>query len=298
MKYTNKHDFPDFVVQWLENDDYDYDENTLSATTLMQPSRMHALKNKYHDQLEIDVSDVIASRYGTAIHDSVEKVNLKNCVQEKRLRKGVMNKIITGKFDILKEIDSTRHELIDIKSTSVWSFIYGSNEEEHIKQLSIYRWLANNNSYTVIQRAKIWMIFTDWSKAKALQDPKYPQTRIVVKEIDLWAEEETLKYIGLRIALFNTVSQLDEKDMPLCTDEELWAEADKWALIKEGNKRALKVFETEAKAVDHQESLPGNLKYNVVHRPGGVKRCKYCLVRKFCSQYKQLVESKRIEELK
>ena len=297
MKYTNKFNFPEYVVEWLSSDFYDYDENTLSATTLMQPARMHALKKKHYDQLEIDVSDVIASRYGTAIHDSVEKVNLKGCIQEQRLRKGVMNKIITGKFDILREIDDNRHELIDIKSTSVWSFIYGSNKKEHVKQLSIYRWLANNNDYTVVQKAKIWMVFTDWSAAKAKADPKYPQTRIEIKEVDLWSEEETLKYMGLRIKLFNTVAQLDEKDMPLCTEEELWADKEKWAIMKEGNKRAFKVFEVKDEAWETHAKMD-NEKYNVVHRPGGVKRCKYCLVRKFCSQYKQLVESKRIEELK
>ena len=96
MKYTNKHNFPDFVVQWLQTDEYDYEENTLSATTLMQPARAYALKKQNWEHLEIDVSDLIASRYGTAIHDSVEKVNLTGCKQEERLRKAVMNKIVTA----------------------------------------------------------------------------------------------------------------------------------------------------------------------------------------------------------
>ena len=46
MKYTNKRDFPDFVVEWLKHDEYDYDENAFSATTLMQPPRSYALKKQ------------------------------------------------------------------------------------------------------------------------------------------------------------------------------------------------------------------------------------------------------------
>ena len=93
MKHTNKRGFPDYVVEWLESDDYDYDENTMSATTLMQPPRAYALKKQNAADLEIDVEDLIASRFGTAIHDSVEKVNLTGCKQEERLKKAVKNKV-------------------------------------------------------------------------------------------------------------------------------------------------------------------------------------------------------------
>ena len=298
MKYTNKRDFPDFVVEWLKHDEYDYDENTISATTLMQPPRSYALAKQNWDRLEIDIEDLIASRYGTAIHDSVEKVGLTGCKQEERLRKAVKNKIITGKFDILKEVSEKRWQLIDVKSTSVWSFIYGSKDEEYIKQLSIYRWLGLQNGYDVIQKGKVWMIFTDWSAAKAKQDPKYPQTRIAIKEIELWTDDKTLKYIGDRITLLETALKQTQDRMVRCTDEELWASEDTWAIMKKGAKRAFKVFDTETKAKDlllGKNGNPMSSDYDIEHRKGTVKRCKYCTARKFCEQYTELVDSGRSE---
>ena len=293
MKYTNKNNFPDFVVEWLEHDEYDYDENTLSATTLMQPPRAYALKKQNADRLEMDVEDLIASRYGTAIHDSVEKVNLTGCKQEQRLKKAVKNKIVSGKFDILKEISDKRWQLIDVKSTSVWTYIFGSRDEDYKKQLSIYRWLAIQNNYTVVQKAKIWMVFTDWSRKKAKEDPEYPQTRIIIKEIDLWGDEETLKYIGKRIDLLEKTAVMEQNEMPKCTDEELWTSGESWAIMKDGGKRAIKVHKTEKEAIEHKDTLDST--YHIEHRPGKVARCRYCTARKFCNQYQELIQEGRSE---
>ena len=294
MEYTNKKNFPDFVVEWLKFDEYDYEENTLSATTLMQPPRSYALKVHNIDRLEIDVEDLIASRYGTAIHDSVEKVNLKGCKQEERLRKSVKNKIITGKYDILRKVTDSKWELIDVKSTSVWTVIYGSRDEDYRKQLSIYRWLATQNGYNVVQTGKIWMVFTDWSAAKAKQDPNYPQSRTMIKEVDLWGDDKTLKYIGDRITLLENTVKLDQNDMPKCTDEELWAKEESWAIMKEGRKSAVRVLSTKSEADELLKEKDD--KHSILHRPGKVARCRYCQARKFCNQYTELVEEGRIED--
>jgi len=299
MKYTNKHNFPDFVVQWLESDDYDYDQNTLSATTLMKPARAYALAKQNWDNLEIDVSDIVASRYGTAIHDSVEKVKLRDCVQEQRLKKNIMNKIITGKFDILRKVADDQWELIDVKSTSVWTYIYGSKDEEYIKQLSIYRFLATQNGYNVLPDAKIWMVFTDWSQEKAKKNDDYPNTRIVIKPIKLWSEDQTMQYIAERIRILDDAASKKQEEMPRCTDEELWAEADVWQVKKEGRKTALKNCATEEEANDYigavkPEDRP---KTSIELRKGMVKRCKYCTARKFCTQYREMVEQGRCEDL-
>lgn len=298
MKYTNKRGFPDFVVEWLKYDDYDYDENALSATTLMQPPRAYALKKQNWEDLEIDIEDLIASRYGTAVHDSVEKVGLTGCKQEERLRKTVKNRVITGKFDILKAVGNNQWQLIDVKSTSVWTYIYGSKDDDYRTQLSIYRWLALQNGYNVVGTGKVWFIFTDWSAAKAKQDHNYPQTRIIVKDFDLWTDDRVLNYIGERIDLFNSVLKQTQDQMPRCTDEELWASEDTWAIMKKGAKRAFKVHKSEAEAKAQLEGTNGakmSKDYEIVMRKGMVKRCKYCAVRKFCTQYKELVAEGRSE---
>ena len=296
MKYTNKHNFPDFVVKWLEYDTYDYDENAISATTLMQPARAYALKKQNWEDLEVDVSDMIASRYGTAIHDSVEKVHLPGCKQEERLRKAVKNRIITGKYDILKQIAADQWQLIDVKSTSVWTYIYGSKDEDFKKQLSIYRWLAVQNGYNTIQKAKIWMIFTDWSATKAQNTEGYPKTRLVIKDIELMGDDQTLSYIGRRIDALNKAALQEQKDMPMCTDEELWAQDDVWQVMKEGRKTSMKNCSSEEEAEEWIGSKQDKTGISTHLRKGGVKRCKYCTARKFCTQYQELIKEGRSEQ--
>jgi len=189
-------------------------------------------------------------------------------------------------------------KLIDVKSTSVWSYTHGGKDDDYRTQMSIYRYLAIQNNYKVEQTASIWMIFTDWSAAKAKNDPNYPQTRIVIKEIDLWGEDETLKYLGKRIALFNEVEQMAEKDMPQCTDEELWSEDDVYKVMKGENKRSMKncstVDEAEEFIGSKKEETQKQLRVELVK--GGVKRCRYCTARNFCSQYNSLVTTGRSEE--
>jgi len=257
----------------------------------MQPPRAYALKRQNWDRLEIDVEDLIASRYGTAIHDSVEKVGLAGCKQEERLRKSVKNRVVTGKFDILKEVGPKKWQLIDVKSTSVWTFIYGSRDEDYRKQLSIYRWLAVQSQYDVAQVARVWFIFTDWSHAKAKLDPDYPQTRIIIKEVELWGDDQTLSYIGGRIDILENTASQDQSEMAKCTDEELW---ETWAVQKKGAKRAFKVHKVEVEAKTQLAAL--SEEYEIVHRPGKVARCRYCTARKFCNQYTELVEAGRIDD--
>ena len=283
MKITNKNNFPDYVVEWLKSDDYDYDydPNTLSATTLMSPARVYALKNKHWEDLEIDVTDLIASRYGTAIHDSVEKVGIKNAIQEIRFKTLIQGKKITGKFDLMIDMDQEEHKLVDVKSTSVWTYIYGSKDEEYIKQLSIYRYLARKNGYNVGSKADIFMIFTDWSAAKARNDSDYPQTRIKIKPIDLWTDTETEEYIKTRISALNEALI----NLPECTEDDLWQTKTKYAVMKTGRKSAVKLFDVEEEA---NKQANENKDYFVEIRPGKAKRCNYCSCRPVCDQFKEL----------
>ncbi|UKI34093.1 MAG: hypothetical protein L6W00_12240 [Lentisphaeria bacterium] len=73
MKFTNKFNLPRHICDWLAFDEYDYNPDTISATTLIGPARAWALKRLNADNLTMDYSDLLAVRYGTAIHDSLEK---------------------------------------------------------------------------------------------------------------------------------------------------------------------------------------------------------------------------------
>ena len=293
--YTNKYKLPDYVCHYLKFDEYDYEDGVISTTRLLTPPRSFALTQRNLNDLSCDVSEVISAKYGTAIHASIEKSNIPNSVQEKRLYATVLGTRISGKPDLLllPEHDNGESVIIDIKSTSVWTFIKGSKLDDYRLQVSIYRWLAEQNGVSVSNKGKIWYIFTDWSKTDAANDPNYPQTRMVVQDIDLIELSDIELWLNDRIRLFNSCTAMPEQELPDCTDDELWVAGTKYAVYKENGKRAIRLFDTMQEA--SQKVLELGESYHVEERLGIAKRCSYCLARKFCRQYKQLAVENRAE---
>ncbi|MHA1137995.1 MAG: PD-(D/E)XK nuclease family protein [Candidatus Thorarchaeota archaeon] len=289
MKYTNNHKIPDIVRHWLEFDEYDYEEGVISATGLLRPIRATVLAKLNDEEVSIDIADLIAARYGTAIHDSFEKVMIPNTIQEKRMYADVGSYKVSGKPDIMKIVgQGPTYQMVDIKSTSVWTLIYGSRDEDHKIQLSIYRWLAVVNGYTMTDDAEIIYIFTDWSRSKAKNTKDYPQLRIHVKTLNLMTNGETEEYVLERLSQIHYYTEHPD-ELPECTREELWQGDDKWAVMKEGRKSAVKLHDTEESAFEHLDNVNAG-GHSIEHRPGKVNRCNYCNARAFCKQYAKMSE--------
>jgi len=284
MKYTNKHNLPTHLVNVLKQDEYDYNDNVWSATTLNTPSRMFALKQTNKDNLEIDISDLVPTMMGTAIHSFFEKCNLDGFEQEKRLFYEIDGQKISGKFDLLRSIGNDVFRLYDIKTTSVWKWIY-NEYDDYIKQLSIYRYLCEKNGYSVESNAVIIFVFTDWSRADSIKDPKYPQLRIMEQNIKLMSVAETEDYIRSRIKSH----QQALIDLPLCSKEDLWQDDDKFAVMKNGGVRALRVLETKEQAQDLINNHKEKDSLFIETREGQAKRCDYCNCRAVCSQYQHRI---------
>ena len=312
MKYTNNFGFPPFVVDWLKFDEYDFDPEVYSATRLLRPTRMIVLEKRHNNELEIDITEVVASRYGTALHDSIEKLKFKNALQEHRFFCEVDGQMISGKPDILEERfwkkgykpvtklkKGKEYNLWDIKSTSVWTFIYGSRDVDHLKQLSQYRYMVmhdkENEGLLVSRDAKIIYMFTDHSRSKARQGGDYPKHRIAIKDVKLMTTEETEVFIRGKLGHINHFMDTPEQELPECTREDLWQGDDKWAVIKRGRKSAVKVYDNEEDASDRVVQEGENIHW-VEKRPGKVNRCNYCNVSPWCSQFKMLKEEGIIAE--
>ena len=321
MKYiSNVKNMSIPIALWAAYDDYDYndDPNAISVTTLMQPERMIILGRKYRDcDKVVDVSDLIGSRLGSAIHDSFEKVltndkyvkdtlklmgyneemvdkvrinpkdNFSNydLFVEQRVSKKIGKWNLSGKYDMV-----FNYQVMDIKSTSVWTYMFGSNDDKYRLQMSIYRYL--NQDIIQQETGLIHFVFTDWSKVKSFQDKSYPRDRVLSKEFKLLSLEETEEYIKSKL---KRIEKLEEKgEIPLCQDEELWKEPDAWKYYKKKSaNRATKVYATEQEAYDRL-ALEGT--GEVRYFPGGVKRCNYCNYREVCDQYKEMKEAGIIKE--
>lgn len=308
MNYTNRFNLSDAFVHWLTTDDYDYnsDPSVISATTIMKPIRMVVLEQRWRDNITVDISDLVASRYGTAIHDSFEKCNIPNTIQEVRYYRDVdENFTLSGKVDLVLYTDRDIQTVADIKSTSVWNYLLNKRDEDYIAQLSMYKWLMENGTYKdedgthaanieTTDYAEIKYIFTDWSKQESIRNPKYPQSRVLEKRIPLNSLEDTEAKVKARCAEITKARELGDNMLPECTKEELWQTDTTYAVKKRGSKRATKVHKTYADAIKHQRSYK-TPDYFVETREGKVKRCNYCNVREFCNQHKRLLSENLID---
>lgn len=277
MKFTNKYNLPRHICDWLAFDEYDYNPDTISATTLIGPARAWALKRLNADNLTMDYSDLLAVRYGTAIHDSLEKVGVygEGDFREKRFYAEKMGFKISGKPDAL--IDGV---IRDNKSTSVWKIVHGEFGD-YVKQLSIYRWLLHRNGIEAAGYAFIDFFFTDWKKSDAAKGGGYPPLRYQEQRIELWTIEQTEKYLEERLSEFAFALG----SLPECTPEELWQDPAKYAVYrKAGQSRAFRLLETAEEAQTLADEIGGVVEY----RPAKAKRCCYCTAAPFCEQYTKL----------
>lgn len=324
-KYTNKHNVSLALAVFLMYDSYDSDSrnNVISATSLMKPIRQLVLiqQNKKLAK-EIDISDLVASRMGTAIHDGCQQAwedqdNVAAALKvlgaseegiqrvvinppegslgegqipvyvEQRHEKKVDEYIITGKFDLV--LDGTVN---DYKSTSVWSYIYDSKADDYTKQGSIYRWLTPHKITS--DYININYIFTDWSAAKSKQDSQYPQQRILTKKYPIWSESETDHWVRNKLDILHRSINNTQEALPECTKEELWASEPVYKYYKDPAKktRATKNFSAQDEAFLRLANDGGT--GEVVEVPGEVKACRYCPVVGVCEQAEEMLINGRL----
>ena len=202
MNYTNSSNIPLALAVFLATDDYDYEPNVISATSLLKPIRPLILAKRVpKSDMQVDVSSLVSSRMGSAIHAAIEKAWL-NPTQalkmlgypervwskvvinptevkdgdipiymEQRAYKDVMGLRVSGKYDFVAE-----GKVQDFKSTSVYTYLNQTNKDKYILQGSIYRWLNEN----IITRdtMDIHFIFTDWNKKDSVSNKDYPPNRV------------------------------------------------------------------------------------------------------------------------
>jgi hypothetical protein len=320
--YSNTANIPLSLGVFLASDSYDHnpDPNTISATTLIKPVRQVILTSRVPtEDVQIDLANMISSRLGTAIHDGIERAWKTNYVVamaalgypektiakvainptpeaikqneniipvylEQRSSKKVGDFTITGKFDF---VGAGRVE--DFKTTSTFTAMNNKSDEKYILQGSIYRWL-NPEIITQDEMAIQW-IFTDWSKLKAMSDPKYPQQRFQQKLLPLKSIQETEAYIQQKLRSLKFYWNAAEEDIPQCSDEDLWRSEPVWKYYKNPDKttRSTKNFDNlhDARLKLIEDGNVGIIK----EVPGQVTACKYCSAFSICTQKDALLAS-------
>jgi hypothetical protein len=321
-RLTNNQGFGLAMAVWLAHDEYQNGqdefpgENVISATGLLKPLRQIILTPRVPANEAIpDLSDFVASRFGHAIHDSVEhawktgyveamrklgypqkminrvKINPETVedgdmpvyLEQRYFRRIEVNGVkivISGKFDQI-----INGEVNDIKTTSAYSFVSGSKDEDYRLQGSIYRWINPNKIHS--DYIRIQHVFTDWQRMQAKINPAYPQNRILEKRVELMPLDQTEQWIRAKIIEIIRNQDLEEPELPFCTDKELWKTDPVFKFYSDPAKaaeggRATKNFDTRAEAMNHLASKGG--KGAVLEVPGKVRACSYCPVFSICSQ--------------
>jgi len=279
MPLTNLHGLPDALVRAVERDPYDNGGADISVTKLIDAPQRRILLAQHAYQIETDVTDMLWALLGQAVHHILERAGTDTMV-EQRLFAEVNDWTLSGQFDRLHLGEKT---LSDYKVTTTYK---AKGDENWTRQLNVLRWLAHENGL-IVDKLEIVAIFRDFRRSEAERNADYPQQAVKVIDIPVWPLEITYEYIKERMFLHQVAQARTHGELPLCTDTERWYSGDKWALMKPGGKRALRVLDEKPAVV--QDGLI------LEHRPGRYRRCEqYCEVAAWCSQWQNTQSSEEM----
>jgi hypothetical protein len=287
-RITNKHNLPQTLVNLAENRDYSRGASDRSITQLIDSPQVSVLRMRNENRIQEDVVDTFWANLGSALHHVTERGADDKHLVEERLFTKVGSWTISGAIDVQRIEDDGSVTVMDYKFTSVWAVKNPKPDWE--KQLNCYAYLVAKEKNKTIKELQVITFLRDWNRNNAMRDEKYPQQQILVVPVKLWSFEEQEQYIKDRVQSHQeTVSSfITDEPMSECSDEERWLRGDSYAVKKKKNKRALRVFDSQADAEKFFKEKD-NGEYEIEERKGEPIRCtgNYCRVSEWCSQYKK-----------
>lgn len=284
MKITNKLMLPDMLVRAVQKE-YTYRDKRYSITSLLETDRALMLKRRYNDIIEQDVSECIWMLFGTVTHYALEtgiETKENEYVEEH------LEHTFTNGYTLSGIIDHVYDYVDDYKTTSVWTVIYGSNNEHWKKQLQMGAYLHYKKHGKWINKGRIIAILKDWNRKDSQFKDDYPKLPVEVINFDLGRPEEIEKWILNRFDEIIRLEKMLDSELPMCTLEERFNKGDKYAVKKKANKTATKIHDTLSEAREHllnlENKYPGI--YEIEERKGEDTKClNYCSCNKQCPYY-------------
>lgn len=248
----------------------------ISVTELISPPQIRALTIKHWDEITEDASERLWAAVGSLMHQMLEShADIPRHQAERTLNTEVEGVTVTGTFDLYYE-DGV---LTDYKFVSVWTTMNGVKGEWE-QQLNLYAHLLRLTG-AHIKTIQIVAIYRDWSKNKAFES-NYPSAQVQTFTVPLWTDEAAENFLLERVRLH---VKAEAGEVFPCTPGERWERPTRFAVMKQGQKRAVRVFDT-------REEAEGNITkagLYVEERRGSNVRCEsYCRVASFCAQYARM----------
>jgi hypothetical protein len=290
MKLTNKFNLPETFVNVIRRPQYTRGDSQISVTELLSPTQLVQLRTKHRDSLESDVSEMVWSIFGTAVHNILEHGKGDNHVVEERLHTELNDWKISGAID-LQEVEEDGITVSDYKVTGVWSVM--AEKEEWVSQLNMYAWLVERCKGLPVKKIQIVAIVRDWQAREVDRKEGYPQSPVVTIDIELWPFEKREQYVRDRLEHHNEgfFAAGTSTEYPECTPAEMWEKPTVYAIKKKGAVRAKNLYADRDEAYAVLEEVGDAFEVEV--REGERTRCeKYCEVSQYCDQYKKYKESK------
>lgn len=288
MKLTNKLNLPTPFVDAV-NQEYRYKDKQYSVTSLLKGTCQTILERRHQDNIEQDVADMVWMIFGSAVHSLLEHSREEqHQLKENHLTVPVGDYILSGIFDLY---DEKEKKVTDYKTGTVWKVIY-DEFDDYRKQLLMYAWMLQKIGFEC-DNGEIVMFLKDHSKTKAVTDPDYPEYPVYTKSYH-FAEKDFADieaYIKGKFAEISRAEILPDDQLPTCSEEERWHKDDKFAVMKQGRKTAVKLFTDQDEAQERANELGKG--YFVEFRPGEDGKCeKYCPVNKYCPFYQKCLSRK------
>lgn len=284
MRITNKMNLPAAFVNAVNVRRHN-EPHCFSATTLNKGAKEIILTDRHFDEIEIDAADQVWAVLGTAVHSIMEAQKDENFHEEK-FKVAVGDSFVTGQVD---SYDMEHATIFDWKTASVWKIQFADFSDWRAQGMT-YAWLLKKSGLDVKKCVFVAML-KDHSKTKAKTDASYPQLPVYRYEFDVTKEAlaETEKRIIAKVAEIENAYKLGDDDIEPCSADERWADNEKWAVMKNGRKTAIKLFDN-SKDADAMAGEMGNA-YYVEHRPAISRKCgDYCACKEWCSFYKAMHE--------
>ena len=279
MKVTNKLNLPAAFVNAVSTTRHNA-AGCFSATTLNKGAKEIILSDRHFDEIEVDAADSVWAVWGTAVHALLES-QPDNNFHEEYFKVPVSNSFVTGQVD---SYDMENGVINDWKTASVYK-VMKADFSDWYKQGMTYAWLLQQSGLEV-KKCRFVALLKDHSKTKAKNDSSYPQSPVFIYEFDVTPEDmaETRDRILNKVLEIEAAYELEDDFIEPCSDDERWADGEKWAGMKNGRKAAIKLFDNGADA-DAMAGEMGNA-YYVEHRPAISRKClDYCNCKEFCSFY-------------
>ena len=285
MIITNRLKLPEAFVKAVSTDKHNK-PGEYSATTLLHGFKEIILTDRHWDEITVDAADSVWKIFGSAVHKIMEEFDDGN-LHEKKLTLKLENSTITGTID---SYDMANGVVYDWKTASVWKAKFKDFKDWYRQGLT-YAWLLRKNGFEV-SKCRFVALLKDHSKSKARTDYECPISPVITYEFDVLNEEiqQLEKEILEKITKLEAYNKLPDDEIPPCSMEERWADPDKYAVMKKGRKKAVKLYDNEQDAKAHIESEGKG--FYIELRPAISKKCMdYCDCKQFCNFYKEMLSN-------